>query len=92
MFFVTKSLWPQYHYLLPWDYKSGEYGTYGSGCSTAFIRVFAALGLAYNLQTIEVEGIRSALALSAKTGKPVLECLYEAKTICALTDVLNHAQ
>lgn len=54
--------------------------------------MFAALGLAKNLKTIEVEGIQSALAVSAKTGKPVLECLYDAKTICAMTDVLNHAK
>lgn len=29
IFLVTKSYWPQYHYLLTWDYQSGEYGTYG---------------------------------------------------------------
>lgn len=29
IFLVTKSYWPQYHYLLSWDYQSGEYGTYG---------------------------------------------------------------
>ena len=29
VFVVTKSYWPQYHYLMPWDYKSGEFGTYG---------------------------------------------------------------
>ena len=29
IFFVTKSFWPQYHYLLPADYQSGEFGNYG---------------------------------------------------------------
>lgn len=29
IFLVTKSYWPQYHYLLPWDYQTGEFGNYG---------------------------------------------------------------
>lgn len=29
VFFITKSYWPQYHYLLPNDYQSGEFGDYG---------------------------------------------------------------
>lgn len=29
VFLVTRSYWPQYHYLLPWDYQSGEFGNYG---------------------------------------------------------------
>lgn len=29
VFIVTKSHWPQYHYLINWDYQSGEFGTYG---------------------------------------------------------------
>lgn len=29
IFLVTKSYWPQYHYLLPFDYQSDEYGSYG---------------------------------------------------------------
>uniref|UniRef100_A0A1B6C828 Fatty acid desaturase domain-containing protein n=1 Tax=Clastoptera arizonana TaxID=38151 RepID=A0A1B6C828_9HEMI len=89
IFFVTKSLWPQYHYLLPWDYKSGEYGTYGAGCSTAFIRVWAALGLAYDLRTINSSGIRSALAEAAKTGKPVTDCLNTARVVAPLSDVIE---
>lgn len=29
IFVVTKSHWPLYHYLLPWDYQTGEFGDYG---------------------------------------------------------------
>lgn len=29
IFVVTKSYWPAYHYLLPWDYQTGEFGSYG---------------------------------------------------------------
>ncbi|XP_075225189.1 acyl-CoA Delta-9 desaturase-like [Lycorma delicatula] len=89
IFVVTKSLWPQYHYILPWDYKSGEYGTYGSGCSTAFIRVWAALGLAYNLRSITTEGVKNALAEAADSGRPVVDCLNEAQTISTMADVLD---
>ncbi|XP_026476483.1 acyl-CoA desaturase 1-like [Ctenocephalides felis] len=77
IFFITKSYWPSYHYMLPWDYQSGEYGTYGSGCSTAFIRVFAALGLATNLRTMDSASVKKALANSVDTGKPIEQCLEE---------------
>lgn len=30
IFLVTKSYWPQYHYLLPFDYQTGEFGNYGN--------------------------------------------------------------
>lgn len=82
-------MWPQYHYLLPWDYKSGEYGTYGSGCSTAFIRIWAALGLAYDLRTIDSNGVKLALADAAKTGKPVTECLNAAQIVSPIHDILD---
>lgn len=29
VFVLTRTFWPHYHYLIPNDYKSGEYGTYG---------------------------------------------------------------
>ena len=29
IFIITKSYWPQYHYLLPRDYQTGEFGDYG---------------------------------------------------------------
>lgn len=78
VFIVTKSYWPQYHYLLPWDYQSGEFGNYGQGCSTAFIRVFAALGMVTNLQTVTSEAVKKGLAKAVDTGRPIVECLKEA--------------
>lgn len=75
--------------MLPWDYKSGEYGTYGSGCSTAFIRVWAALGLAYNLRTITTEGVKNALAEAANSGRPVVDCLNEAQSVSTMADILD---
>lgn len=29
IFIITKTYWPQYHYLLPCDYQTGEFGDYG---------------------------------------------------------------
>ncbi|CAH2245035.1 jg17432 [Pararge aegeria aegeria] len=78
VFIFSKTYWPEYHYVYPRDYKSGEYGTYGSGCSTAFIRVFAALGEATNLCTLETKTLQKALAVAAKTKKPVASCIAEA--------------
>nr|AID66660.1 desaturase [Agrotis segetum] len=78
VFIISKTFWPHYHYLVPYDYKSGEYGTYDSGCSTAFIRVFAALGLATNLQTVETAAAQKALADAAKTKKDLKTCIDAA--------------
>ncbi|KAI5749213.1 hypothetical protein M8J76_005609 [Diaphorina citri] len=77
VFIVNKSLWPQYHYLLPFDYRSGEYGTYNEGCSTAFIRVFAALGWATELRTIDTNTIRECLPECVKFKKPLVKVLEE---------------
>ncbi|XP_023935416.2 acyl-CoA Delta-9 desaturase [Bicyclus anynana] len=78
VFILSKSYWPEYHYIYPHDYKSGEYGTYDSGCSTAFIRVFAALGEATHLRTLETKTLQKALAVSAKTKKPLTACIQDA--------------
>ncbi|XP_026752307.2 acyl-CoA Delta-9 desaturase isoform X2 [Galleria mellonella] len=78
VFILNKSFWPHYHYLIPCDYKSGEYGTYDAGCSTSFIRVWAALGLATELKTVETPSIQIALAKAAKTKLPIKTCLDQA--------------
>ncbi|EGK96641.1 AGAP003051-PB [Anopheles gambiae str. PEST] len=78
VFLVTKSYWPQYHYLLPFDYQSGEFGNYGSGCTTAFIRIFAAIGQATKLQTITTEAVKRGLTMAVDSGRPIVECLKQA--------------
>lgn len=78
IFLITKSYWPQYHYLLPNDYQSGEFGNYGDGCMTAMIRVFAALGMATDLQTVSSEAVRKGLTEAVETDKPIVECIEEA--------------
>ncbi|XP_050084727.1 acyl-CoA Delta-9 desaturase [Anopheles aquasalis] len=78
VFLVTKSYWPQYHYLLPFDYQSGEFGSYGSGCTTAFIRIFAAVGMATKLQTMTTEAVKRGLSMAVDSGKPIVDCLKQA--------------
>ncbi|XP_037956477.1 acyl-CoA desaturase isoform X2 [Teleopsis dalmanni] len=78
VFFITKSYWPQYHYILPNDYQSGEFGEYSQDCITAIIRVFAALDLATDLNTISSVAVRNGLTVAVETGRPILECIQEA--------------
>lgn len=50
----------------------------GSGCSTALIRIFAALGMATELKTMTSDACKIGLARAVDTGRPVVECLFEA--------------
>lgn len=42
-----------------------------------FVRVFAALGWATNLQTVTSEVVKQGLTRAVDTGRPVVECLVE---------------
>uniref|UniRef100_B3P7W9 GG11953 n=2 Tax=Drosophila erecta TaxID=7220 RepID=B3P7W9_DROER len=77
IFLITKSYWPQYHYLLPRDYQSGEYGSYASGIGSSMIRVFAALDWAKDLKTIGSLAVRQGLTKAVETGRPIVECIEE---------------
>ncbi|KAH8308164.1 hypothetical protein KR059_007488 [Drosophila kikkawai] len=77
IFLITKSYWPQYHYLLPRDYQSGEFGDYASGIGSAVIRVFAALDWAKDLKTIGSVVVRQGLTKAVETGRPIVECIEE---------------
>lgn len=50
----------------------------GSGCSTALIRVFAALGLATDLRTMTSDACKVGLSRSVDSGRTLVECLTEA--------------
>ncbi|XP_017888704.1 acyl-CoA Delta(11) desaturase [Ceratina calcarata] len=66
LFFITHSFWPAYHYMIPWDWKCGEYGTYDSGVATFFIKMWNELGMVDYLRTSETEDIRDMLHQMAK--------------------------
>ncbi|XP_035714860.1 stearoyl-CoA desaturase 5 [Folsomia candida] len=44
--------WHNFHHVYPQDYKASELGLYAFSPATAFIDLFATLGLAYDLKTI----------------------------------------
>lgn len=77
VFFITKTYWPQYHYMLPNDYQSGEFGDYASGFTTAMIRVFAALDGATDLKTISSTAVRNGLTEAVESGRPIVDCINE---------------
>jgi stearoyl-CoA desaturase (delta-9 desaturase) len=79
VFFLTKSYWPDYHYMIPWDYKTGEYGNYGEGYTTTLIRIWAAMGWATGLRTLDTTCVRNALLTATKTGTSVTEWLHDEK-------------
>ncbi|XP_034174559.2 acyl-CoA Delta-9 desaturase [Osmia lignaria lignaria] len=81
VFFVKKSCWPMYHYAVPWDWKSGEFGTYDSGCSTFFIKMWYELGLINDLQTVDTDSIREVLHRVARKKLPLNEGLTQLKEI-----------
>jgi stearoyl-CoA desaturase (delta-9 desaturase) len=64
--------------MLPWDYQTGEFGTYGKGSTTTIIRIWAAMGWASGLRTMDTSSIRNALVTATQTKKPVIECLCDA--------------
>ncbi|XP_001599579.1 acyl-CoA Delta(11) desaturase [Nasonia vitripennis] len=81
IFLLNKSYWPNYHYLLPWDYKCGEFGNYDRGCSTFFIKMWENLGLVDSLKTASSESIRDALYRAASQKLDVPEALESVKKI-----------
>jgi hypothetical protein len=80
-FLLNKSYWLNYHYLLPWDYKCTEFGTYDRGCSTFFIKMWANLGLVNFLKTASSESIRDALYQAASKKLDIPESLESVKKI-----------
>lgn len=80
VFFISKSYWLSYHYLLPWDYQTSEYGKYGTDCTSKFIRVCAALDLATDLKTVDSAMVQEALSVSVIEKKPIEECIKNLAT------------
>ncbi|XP_058810675.1 acyl-CoA Delta-9 desaturase isoform X2 [Phymastichus coffea] len=81
IFLLSKSYWPNYHYMLPWDYKCGEFGTYDRGCSTFFIKIWENLGLVDSLKTASSDAIREALYKAASKKCDIAESLESVRKI-----------
>uniref|UniRef100_A0A1L8EJ74 Putative fatty acid desaturase n=2 Tax=Haematobia irritans TaxID=7368 RepID=A0A1L8EJ74_HAEIR len=50
--------WHNYHHVFPWDYKTGEFGSYRLNITTAFIDFCAKLGLATGLKSVSPDMIK----------------------------------
>ncbi|XP_008550318.1 acyl-CoA Delta-9 desaturase [Microplitis demolitor] len=50
--------WHNYHHVFPWDYKTGELGSYSYNITTGFIDAFARIGWAYDCKYVSPEMIR----------------------------------
>ncbi|GLG96638.1 Acyl-CoA Delta(11) desaturase [Gryllus bimaculatus] len=78
VFLVNLSMWPHYHYLLPWDYQTDEYyGSYCRSCTTNLIRAWAAVGWASGLRTVDTAGVRAAVENSARDGTDLITAVEE---------------
>jgi len=77
VYVIRKSHWHAYHYTVPWDYLTNEFGSYNCGCTTVFIKLWAALGWAYGLRTIDSWGVRQALEMHTDTKKPIETCIND---------------
>ncbi|KAG7213576.1 hypothetical protein KM043_002831 [Ampulex compressa] len=81
IFFVRKSYWLPYHYMFPWDWKSGEFGTYDSGLYTLFIKICNELSLVTNLNTLSSENVRDGLCKLANKKSTLQSCIDELKAM-----------
>ncbi|XP_046406805.1 acyl-CoA Delta-9 desaturase-like isoform X2 [Ischnura elegans] len=77
VFLVTKTHWPAYHYLMPYDYRCCEMGGYGTGLVTAFIDSHILMGTARDAKTTNTKITMDALKLAAKSGAPLHKCLSD---------------
>lgn len=81
IFIINKSYWPNYHYLLPWDWKTGEFGGYDKGWTTFAIRMWEPMGLISSLKTVTCLAVQDVLYISSDIKKSSSECWDTLKTI-----------
>lgn len=77
VFFISKSYWLNYHYLVPWDWKSDEFGKYETGFVTFIIKIWRELGLIQKMKTTNSEDVREALYKIASSKATINEALTE---------------
>ena len=78
---MNRSYWLSYHYLVPWDYQTSEYGKYGTDCTTKFIRVCVALDIASDLKTVNGHTIREVLKSSVDEKESLVENIDKLKNV-----------
>ncbi|XP_012529365.1 acyl-CoA Delta(11) desaturase [Monomorium pharaonis] len=93
VFFLSKSYWMNYHYMIPWDWKSGEFGNYERGFITFIIKMFYELGFINQMKTATCNDVREALykvATSEMTMDEALSKVKESAEDAALRDKLMY--
>ncbi|KAG8237199.1 hypothetical protein J437_LFUL016085 [Ladona fulva] len=75
VFIVSKTFWPAYHYLVPNDYRSEEFGGYGSGLTTFFIQAHLSLGTAWEAKTTNSTMIKDAIKQAVKRKRLLRDCI-----------------
>lgn len=58
---IAKSKWLSYHYVVPWDWKNGEFGVYNKDWSTLFIKLWYEFGHVKNLLSVTPDDSRAIL-------------------------------
>ncbi|XP_076765827.1 acyl-CoA Delta-9 desaturase [Xylocopa sonorina] len=81
IFFVKRTFWQAYHYMVPWDWKCGEFGGYGNGFTNTFIKLSYEFGLVKNQLTSNSEDIREMLDQLAKKKSTLKNGLAKLKEI-----------
>ncbi|XP_014472089.1 PREDICTED: acyl-CoA desaturase [Dinoponera quadriceps] len=79
VFFVTQSYWPNYHYVIPWDWRNDEFGPYERGFSTFMIKMWYEMGLIEKMMTTTTKDIREILEKIAVSKVPIKEAFEQLK-------------
>ncbi|XP_012062686.1 PREDICTED: acyl-CoA Delta(11) desaturase [Atta cephalotes] len=79
VFFLSKSYWLNYHYMLPWDWKSEEFGSYERGLISFILKMWYELGFINQLKTTTCDDIREALYKVVSSEMTLDEALAEVK-------------
>lgn len=79
VFFLSKSYWLNYHYMLSWDWKSDEFGTYETGFVTFIVKMWRELGFINEMKTATSDDVRDALCKVATSETTLKEALAEVE-------------
>lgn len=93
VFFISKSYWLNYHYMIPWDWKNDEFGTYETGFNTFIIKIWRELGFIDQMMTSTNKDVREALhkvATSKMTLNTALEEVKQNAEEAALKEKLKY--
>lgn len=77
VFFLSKSYWLNYHYMIPWDWKSDEFGTYKTGFATFIVKMWRELGFINEMKTATSKDVQDALCKIATSETTLKEALTE---------------